>query len=248
MPFTFKPEISQSPDGQAAPAPSVPSAFGNAQPAMSLSVRTSGEGKSLIEMILFAALGISVVIALGLFGYSYYLSSQVESKKATLQSYESDLGTLPLEDIRKLSNRMKVINQLVKEHPSANVAFKIIEDSIENSITYTKFTLNFNSAGKNYLLSLGGSSPDYKGIAQQIDTLNRKPYANYMQNVKVDQLSPNEKGNVSFSLQSAITVAGLLPEDLNLSDGVAASTAPSASAEGETEQSSAAADAPPATQ
>jgi len=217
MPFTFKPEIAPA-EGQASAAPVA--SFGNAS-STNMMERAKEEGKSLFGVLLFVIFGLVVLIAIGVSGYHYYLSTQIESKKATLASYESRLGSLPLEDMRKLSNRIKVINQLVKEHPSANVAFRIIEDSVENEIVYNRFDLRYSDSGKSYALQLGGVSPDYKGLAQQVDTLKRKPYSTYIQNVVVDGISPDDTGRIGFTLRMPISITGILPEELNLSEGAA---------------------------
>lgn len=224
MPFTFKPEISQD---QAAPAQPAPAASFGAQSSQTIANRTFKEGKSLVEMILFAAFVGSLVLAVGLVIYKYYLSSQIETKKAQLQQYEDNLGQLPLEDMRRLSNRIKVINQLVKEHPSVNTALAIVENSVENQVTYKGFELRYNEQGKNYLLVLRGLSPDYRSLAQQVDTLKRKPYSNYIPNVTVDSVLPDGYGKINFTLKMPIQIAGLLPESLNLSDGAASRIASS---------------------
>lgn len=220
MPFSFKPEItSTTPDGQA-PSAGAPAAFGN-NSSVNYAEREPSQSRSFLQLVLMGVLAVMVIAAIGLFGYSSYLSTQIESKKAALASYESRLGTLPLEDMRKMSNRIKLINQLVKEHPSANVAFRIIEDSVENPVTYDRLDLHYSETTKSYQLQLGGVSPNYKTIAQQIDTLNRKPYTTYIQNIVVDGLHPDDTGKVGFTLRMKIAIEGLLPEGLNLSEGAA---------------------------
>jgi hypothetical protein len=219
MPFSFKPEISPS-----AEAPlngtTLPSTSLSGSPS-SMMARAQEEGKSVFQLVLMFAAGMAVLVGVGMFGYSYYLSSQIEGKKAKLASYEAQLGSLPLEDMRKLSNRIKLLNQLVKQHPSVNVALRIVEDSVENQVTYNKFDLGYNDPTKSYTLSLSGIAPDYKGVAQQIDTFSRKPYTTYIQKVSVEGLSPDQNGDISFSTKMAIMVIGLLPEDVNLSEGAA---------------------------
>lgn len=225
MPFSFKPEIAQG--GAPEQAPLAPAAsFGN-QSTQTIATRHVEEGRSFVQMILFVIFGAAVFVAGGLVGYKFYLSSQIEAKKATLASYESRLGSLPLEDMRKLSNRIKIINQLVREHPSVNVAFRIIEDSVENQITYDGFEMRYNDQLKSYSLKLQGVAPDYKSIAQQMDTFKRKPYTNYVQGVTVEGLSPDSFGRIGFSFKLPIQIAGLLPENVNLADGAAARIASS---------------------
>lgn len=217
MPFSFKPEISQeaTQDG----AQQAPASFGSS--VQDLMARGKEEGGSVVQVLLMVVAGLAALASAVLFGYKFYLSSQIENKKASLDSYEAQLAALPLEDMRKLSNRMKLINQLVKEHPSVNVAFKILEDSIENPVTYTRFDLRYVESLRSYQLQLKAISPNYRAIVQQVDTYKRKPYTNYISSVTVEGLSPNDEGSIDFTLKMPIMITGLLPEQLNLSEGAA---------------------------
>lgn len=187
--------------------------------------RTKEQGKSFFEIALFVVFGGLILVLIGLFGYKYYLSSQVEAKKAALASYEAKLEGMPIDDMRKLSNRLKVINQLVKEHPSVNVAFLIVEASIENMITFSKFDLHYSENSKSYQLGLAGLAPDYRSIAQQMDTYARKPYSTYMSKVKVEGLHPDPTGQIAFSFTMPISVTGVIPETFSLIDGAAENSA-----------------------
>jgi hypothetical protein len=221
MSFTFKPEVADASQAQ----PQAPPVFGNAVtlapnvPSMGLMQRNPGENRSYFQLFLFAALGISALWALGSAGYLYYLKTQIDSKKEELAGYESELGTLPLEDMRNMSNRLKIINQLVKQHPSANVAFKLIEDSVENSITYNKFDLRYSPVNRAYEVALGGIAPDYKSVVQQIDTLQRDPYSNYISRVDLNGITLDEKGNINFGIRMGVGIIGLLPDQVNLTIG-----------------------------
>lgn len=244
MPFSFKPEISETGTQVPSPAAAPQASFGSSSSATMMSREVEG-GKSLVQLALTFIFGITVFFAVALYAYTYYLSSQIETKKATLSSYESRLATLPLEDMRKLSNRIKIINQLVKEHPSANVAFKIIEDSIENQVTYKQFELRYAEQAKSFSLLLRGVAPGYRGVAQQIDTLKRKPYTTYISNVVVEALRPDEAGKIAFTLKMPIAIAGLLPEGVNLSDGASDRIASSTSAGAQVLQQATTTDANP---
>lgn len=222
MPFSFKPEI----ESQGTQASLVaPLTISNALPSMGLMNRGGGKS-SLIQVILFVILGITVLVAIGIFAYGQYLSRQIQTKKESLLKMDSEFGSLKLDEMKDLSNRMKVVNQLVSEHPSVNVAFKIIEDSVENQITYKNFALNFTSAGKGYSMTLSGSAPNYKSVVQQVETLNRKPYNGYLSAVKVTGLSPDDTGKVNFNLSMNVNIIGLTPDNLNLTTGAAAALTP----------------------
>jgi hypothetical protein len=211
MPFSFKPDISQ-PAGAPGAATPAQVTFGSA------AARQNEGGGSFIKIIAYAVFGAACLMSAGLVGYKYYLTSQIEKKRAEIESSEQKLAAFPLENMRKLSAKMKIINQLLKEHPSVNVAFRILEDSVEHEITYTNFNLRYDK-GKQYMLQLDGVAPTYKNLAQQADTYKREPYTAYVSDIVIESLSPDPTGWVEFVFSMPITIAGLLPEDLILTKG-----------------------------
>lgn len=217
MPFSFKPNQATS-----APAPAEEEAAPTIHASVPLStsplsqMRIAGGKISLIQIGLFVVCGLLAIVTVVLFIYSYYLTSQVEVKKAKLATYEKNLSGFPLEDMRKLSNRLKIINRLIKEHPSVNAAFRVIEDSVEFPVTYTRFDLKAKENAKAYDLALGAIAPDYRSVVQQLDTFKRKPYSSYISNVSLEGLHPDDTGRVIFTLKMGVAIAGVLPEDLTL--------------------------------
>lgn len=217
MPFSFKPQIPKEETG----GWTFMSLFKSSSSSVESLIERPGQGMSFIIVLLSIVCGGAALLSVGLIGYSYYLNKAIKAKEGTLQEYETALGTLPLGEMRALSARIKLINQLLAAHASANTAFKILESSVENQIIYKSFKLNINPANTLYSLSLMGTASDYKALIQQVETLKRKPYSNYISNVKVENVSPDDLGQVQFSLLMSINLAGISPEELNLSDGVA---------------------------
>jgi hypothetical protein len=214
MPFSFKP--TEEPQGVQAPVtPMGAPTYGGAvtPPLMS---RDDGTKSSLLHTLLLGIFDILVVVAVLLFGYKYYLSSQIDAKKAQLATYETQLGSLPFNDIRKVSNRLKLITQLIQTHPSVNVALRILEESVENSVTYTRFDLHYADANKGYELGLGALASNYHAVIQQMDTLRSKPFSNYISNPVINNLHPDQTGLIGFSVVMPIIVTGVLPETLVL--------------------------------
>ncbi|MSR71529.1 MAG: hypothetical protein EXS50_02595 [Candidatus Taylorbacteria bacterium] len=188
--------------------------------------RQEGEGMGLIRTLLIIILAIMVISTGVLFGWSSLLKSQISTKKDKLSIYEKKLDKLPLQDMRVLSSRLKVITQLVKEHPSVNSAFKILEESVENQVIYKRFDLHFSEAQKGYELALGAIAPDYRSVIEQMDTFKRKPYITYLPTVKIEGLRPDDTGKITFSLKMPIAILGVLPEGLVLKDVPETSQAP----------------------
>ncbi len=221
MPFSFKPNIGSSPQGTSS-APVVATSL-NQAPVSSLGLmqRAQQGSSSIIGLFLFALFGLTLLTALALVGYMYYLNKQIDTKKAMLSNFENQLGSLQLEDMRKVSRRLKIIDQIVKEYPSVNTVFKILEESTENQITYKRFNFSYNESDKTFGLTLVGQGPDYKSIVQQVETLKREPFSTYVSGLAVDNLAPDDKGNINFNLKMVVAIKGLLPDNLNLTQGAA---------------------------
>lgn len=178
------------------------------------SYNNTPNAKSLLTRILTLIFGVLLLITVGLFIYQWYLQAQIESKKQALATFESQLASVPLQDIRKLSARLKAANQLIKDHPFANVMFKVIEDSVENNIIFSKFTIQNDLTAVAYIGTLEGVAPDYKSIVQQIETFRREPYSQYMSQIQVKNLRPDSSGKVSFAVTFNAAIRGILPEEV----------------------------------
>lgn len=220
MPFSFKPtqdtENTTTAPSQEGVAGSSPQASSNtlASTALYPSSRFEENKVDIVKMVAFGIFGVCVGITVILFAYQQYLSSQIESKKSELAADEAKLGALPLTDMRKLSNRMKVINQLVANHASVRVAFRVIEDSIENPVTYKNFNLSFSENTHLYQLNLGAVARDYHSIVQQMETLKDKEYAKYIPSFVVEGVRPDDTGAISFNIKMPIVITGVLPEEI----------------------------------
>jgi hypothetical protein len=210
MPFTFKPTQAEGGhiDAISEPVPASPSSF-------NFSGRLP-EGTGFFQKILVFIFCFLIAAAIVLFGYKWYLSSKLEAKKQQLTQYEDELGKLPLDEMRALSNRIKFVNSLLKTHPSVNAAFRIVEDSVENPVTYSRFNLRYDEAKKTYVLQLSAIAPDYKTVVQQMETLKTKPYTSYISNVFISGLRPDDTGHITFEIKMNIMIAGVLPEELLL--------------------------------
>lgn len=221
MPFSFKPTQT----GEVAPTntnvvPSISSPnINTTQPpiplgSMPLNDRVEEESKiGLLQTILYVIFGITIFITVILFGYRQYLLSRIETQKKSLSDQDETLGTINLVDMRALSNRIKVVSQVLNEHTSVSTAFLILEKSIENPVTYKSFDLKRNLSNKNYDLKVNATAPSYKAVAQQVDTLKSSEFSkDFISKVTYDGLSLDTTGNVNFSLSMSVLILGKLPE------------------------------------
>lgn len=207
MPFSFQPTGSAPVQNQA-PLSSVSKGV----------VSAYKESTSLITVAGSILLGVGVIVTLGLFAYRSYLTTQIEEKKLLLVASENKIKNIPITDMRDLSNKLKIAGALVRNHPFATTAFKILEGSIEDSVTYDTFSLEFNDKTNIYSITVQAQAPDYKTVVQQVDTYKRKPYIDYMAFSSLAELSQDPTGRVSFSFTAPIKILGINPESVNFSD------------------------------
>lgn len=213
MPFSFKPTQSETPpdtQGQVSAAPVF------SQSGYMPAGRMLSQGASLIDLILYVVAGVCVLALVVLVAYHQYLSAQVEAKKTTLLGHENKLGALPLVEIERLSNRLKVVSPLVKDRVFATTAFRLLEDSVEDSVTYTRFDMQFNETSKGYVIGLAAVAPNYVSVIQQLDTFKRKPYSSYIGSVMTEGVRPDDLGRVVLTMKMPLTIKGVLAESIVL--------------------------------
>lgn len=182
---------------------------------MPLTERLETKKIGLFQIILYAIFGITLLTTVILFGYQFYLNSSIADQKKLLDDKDSSLVGIKLDEMRALSNRIKVVSQVLSEHASVSTAFLILEKSIENPITYKSFDLKKNAINKNYDLKINGLAPSYKAIAQQLDTLNSDEFSkDYISSVNYDSISLDPSGKVTFNLIMVVNILGKLPESI----------------------------------
>lgn len=226
MPFSFKPTQSgENIQTEKTETSSIPlintKADANAiQPIMPLGTMNLGDRIEKMkigwfQLILYMILGFLIFLAVVLFGYRQYLISKIDGQKKVLEDQDKTLGEMNLEQIKALSNRIKVVSQTLNEHTSVSTAFRILEKSIENPVTYKGFELTKNNINKNYDLKVFAVAPSYRSIAQQIDTFYSDEYKkDYVPAISYDNISLDNSGEINFTLKMAFLIQGKLPENV----------------------------------
>lgn len=200
MPFSFKP-----PEGQPQP-----SAFS----AEAIGTRIKETKGGIFSFISYMVFGVAVTVTVVLYGYNLQLASQVNGLKEQLDGYNASLAGMPLVEMEKLSNRIRFVGQLVNGHASVNTAFRILEETVENQVLYSRFDLRSDPATNRYEVSIAALAPDYRSVAQQLDTLKVKPYTKYIQSTNLVNVNPDDKGKINFSMKLILAIRGSLPEEV----------------------------------
>lgn len=162
-------------------------------------------------LVVFSGL---VLTSIGLFVYISILKSEISKKAEALVTAQGGFPDLPLDDMKKLSDRLKIVNSVIKDHASVRTAFQILEHSVENPVIYTKFDLGKNKTKKGFSLSLLGEAESYHTLYQQTEILKTKSYSSYFSTFNFSNIALDTKGILNFKLDTDIYLEGIPPDNL----------------------------------
>ena len=229
MPISFNPGQAAAPAQTSSGipqlvVPSVPSIAtnGNASNEEKLSPfayknRSKSKFPVYFQGAIFLVFGIVLAITIALFMYKGTLSLEISSRQSDLTKLESGFKKMPIDDMQRLSSRLALINKILNERVSVNTAFTILEESVGDSVTYTKFDISKSSTGPSYLLSFGGDTTSYDSLYQQIQILKSKTFAGVFPKISIFGYSPlDKKGITSFKVESTVAIGGVNPDSFSI--------------------------------
>lgn len=180
MAFSFSPgQI--APQGSQAAAPGTAAPGAAAAPVEStpsnspfLFIRERGQSLSVmasIQIVLVVVAILSVFICVVLYSYNVYLTYQISSNKAALETKDAEFPEYPYEDMRRLSIRMSSLDKLLQNYLSARSPLKFLENVVENQVVFDSFLLSADYTGA-YTARFKAKTNDYKYLIQQLGALD----------------------------------------------------------------------------
>jgi hypothetical protein len=177
------------------------------------------------KFALYFQIGVFVIFlgnlaaVIGLFAYMGVLNAQVESKKQELATAQAGFPDLKIDEMQQVARRIRIVNTVLSEQSSVRTAFRILEESISNPVTYNKFSLSKNRGKKGYNLNFAGDTAGYENLYQQIEALQSKIFSSYFIKPEVSGIGPlDKKGIGSFKINTAIAIEGLFPDSFTVKE------------------------------
>lgn len=177
--------------------------------------RNRGKSKFNVyfQSVVFLVFGIAFIASVGLFAYQGTLKLQISSKKDELDALQVGFKRPPIEDMQKLSSRLTLINKIMNERVSVNTALRVVEESINNPVTYTKFSLSKNKTKNAYDINFSGETTSYASLYQQIEVLKSKVFGVVFQKIEINGVGPlDRKGIASFKVDGVVAINGIEPD------------------------------------
>ncbi|MDO8424032.1 MAG: hypothetical protein Q7S54_00285 [bacterium] len=153
--------------------------------------------QSLVGLISALIFALSVILALGVFGYGFYLKYSIDNMAAALEIGRAELEPEKVDELIRLNDRMSSTQNLIGSHLLLTPLFRFLETSTLKTVRFTDF--NYAMSGKELELSLRGEARSYSALALQADLFNK---SGYLKNITFSDLSLDEKGNVTFSFRA----------------------------------------------
>src|SRR3989344_2415623 len=116
--------------------PTIPSSFvPHPEGASSSHIRV--EPVALLNVLSYVLLGIVCVLALGIFGYSFLLSSARAAKETELATIQKAIDPATIENFVRLSNRLQSSKTLLASHPAFSKIFSSFEKILPMKTRFT---------------------------------------------------------------------------------------------------------------
>ena len=165
---------------------------------MASSMRRTGGGNlvSTIAHFIFIA---SVLLAVGVFGYRFYLEYRIREMESDLSQAQAALDTEAIGELTSLNSRIMVTKALVSKHQVITPLFRFLESSTIASVRFTN--LNYSAEKDGLTINLIGEARGYSSLALQSQVFNS---SRYFTNVVFSDISLNERGGVKFLFKAHV--------------------------------------------
>ncbi|MBX4189360.1 hypothetical protein KW785_02065 [Candidatus Parcubacteria bacterium] len=177
-----------------------------------LYTRRESAGQTVMGVLSVLIFVISIVAALGVFGYTRYLTSRIGSMGADLEEARATINPELIKKITSLDNRLISTKDLLNKHTVLSPFFSFLESATLQSVSYTEFSYNRSKEGKINLI-LKGLARGYQAVALQSNVFTgvstSTPAARnlYFKSPVFSDLHLSEKGEVVFTFSSTVDPA-----------------------------------------
>jgi hypothetical protein len=223
MAFSFSPgqiapQGSQAitPPGTVAPGTAVAPVVGPPSDSPILFIRERGGPISImacVQIVLILVTILSIIICVTLYGYSVYLSSQIESKKAEILSNDATFPVYPYEEMTRLTKRMTALDKLLQAYVSPRSPLKFLENVVENKVVFDKFSLS-KDLGGNYVITFATLTNDYKTLIQQLAAINLQEYSQVISTPKISGINDVNDQDIKVQVTTPVFVQGKLADQI----------------------------------
>lgn len=110
---------------------------------------------------------ISILVSGGVFGFTYYLKSQIEASNIALSEAKAAFDSPENKNILLVSDQLKSIRVLLADHKVISPLFQMLEKETLPTVRLTSFTFTHDPLSGQTLVNIRGEAQSYASLAQQ---------------------------------------------------------------------------------
>ena len=161
---------------------------------------TSPISLNLLATFVVSFFIISILVSGGVFGFTYYLKSQIESLNITLREAKSAFDSPQDKNILLISDQLKSIKALLTEHKVISPLFQVLEKETLPTVKWSSFMFTRDAKGAVSAV-IKGEAQSYASLAQQSKILLD---SQAFKGVSFDNLTLSNTGTVEKTIKVII--------------------------------------------
>lgn len=142
---------------------------------------------------------LSIVAALAVFGYEFYLNSSITKMGGDLEAARANLEPDTIKEMARLDARIVGTEKLLTNHAVLSPLFDFLERNTLKTVRFTQFTFKETSDGLQ--VSMHGQARGYAALALQADVFNK---SKDLKSTNFSNLDLDERGNVVFVVDAVV--------------------------------------------
>ena len=155
--------------------------------------------KSLFSFIASVIFTISLILALGVFGYKFYLRYSIGQMEGDLESVYTSLDPDALREIIRLDQRITSTKNLISSHMVVSPIFEFLQNNTPRTVRFTEF--RFDSGEQGNEVSMRGEALGYADIALVSDVFKN---SGHFRNTVFSDFNLADSGTVAFSVKANV--------------------------------------------
>ena len=155
--------------------------------------------KGLLAFLALIIFSTSVLLAVGMFGYKFYLKYRIETMGVDLERARATLEPETIRELTRLNDRMISTQELISKHHILTPLFEFLEKSVPIRVRFSNFRYSVTEKGLE--LSMRGEARGYAALALQADIFSK---SQYFKDSIFSDLNLNERGDVDFSFKAIV--------------------------------------------
>jgi Tfp pilus assembly protein PilN len=119
----------------------------------------------VLAIVGYGLLLVALLVALGIFGYNWFLNNQEANLRKQLHDAEAGIDSNTVEEFVQLNQRLTEGKRLLAGHRTVSGIFDLFERIIPTTVQFTTFTVTLNEKTGQSSLSATGKATNFNAIA-----------------------------------------------------------------------------------